>query len=185
MTQAFILVDYSYDFVATDGKLTCGAPAQAIESAIYQKWQTYSSKKLPIFVMMDLHHDNDAFHPETKLFPPHNIEGTDGRKLFGKIHDLYSVEQNEPHVFWLDKLRYSSFCGTPLHQLLQERGITEIEIAGVCTDICVLHTAIDAYNLGYKVTVDENCVASFDQTGHEYALKHFKNVLGMAVDTHS
>ena len=26
--------------------------------------------------MMDLHFEEDPYHPETKLFPPHNIEGT-------------------------------------------------------------------------------------------------------------
>ena len=31
-----------------------------------------------------------------------------------------------------------------------ERGITELCLTGVCTDICVLHTAVDAYNLGYQ-----------------------------------
>lgn len=31
MTKALISIDYSYDFVADDGKLTAGKPAQAIE----------------------------------------------------------------------------------------------------------------------------------------------------------
>ena len=35
-----------------------------------------------------------------------------------------------------------------LDSLLRERHIDTVEIVGVCTDICVLHTAISAYNLG-------------------------------------
>lgn len=37
--------------------------------------------------------------------------------------------------------------------LLRERSINQVKIVGVCTDICVLHTAISAYNLGYKISV--------------------------------
>ena len=34
MTKALISIDYTYDFVADDGKLTAGKPAQAIEDDI-------------------------------------------------------------------------------------------------------------------------------------------------------
>ena len=34
-----------------------------------------------IFVLNDYHLDNDPTHPESKLFPPHNIAGTPGREL--------------------------------------------------------------------------------------------------------
>ena len=57
-------------------------------------------------------------------------------------------------------------------------------ISGVCTDICVLHTAISAYNLGYKISVPAEGVASFNQKGHEWALAHFKNSLGAEVEQH-
>ena len=53
----------------------------------------------------------------------------------------------------------------PLDSLLRERSINQVEIVGVCTDICVLHTAISAYNLGYKISVPAEGVASFNQKG--------------------
>ncbi len=74
--------------------------------------------------------------------------------------------------------------GTPLDSLLRERSINQVEIVGVCTDICVLHTAISAYNLGYKISVPAEGVASFNQKGHEWALAHFKNSLGAEVEQH-
>lgn len=74
--KALIVVDYSYDFIADDGRLTCGKPGQDIESFILKRLETYQSEGQDIFFMMDLHYENDMFHPETKLFPPHNIEGT-------------------------------------------------------------------------------------------------------------
>ena len=36
MTKALISIDYTVDFVADDGKLTAGAPAQAISETIAQ-----------------------------------------------------------------------------------------------------------------------------------------------------
>lgn len=181
MENALIIVDYSYDFVADDGKLTCGKPGQSIEQTIARKFQEYIAAERPVFIMMDLHHDNDPYHPETKLFPPHNIVGTPGRELYGKVNDVYNDLQHHPLVTWIDKTRYSAFAGTNLHQLLAERHIQSIELTGVCTDICVLHTAVDGYNLGYQMTVDSDAVQSFNAEGHRFALLHFKNTLGMTV----
>lgn len=66
--KALIVVDYSYDFIADDGRLTCGKPGQDIESFILKRLETYQSEGQDIFFMMDLHYENDMFHPETKLF---------------------------------------------------------------------------------------------------------------------
>ncbi|MDK7178633.1 isochorismatase family cysteine hydrolase, partial [Micrococcus luteus] len=73
------------------------------------------------------------------------------------------------------------FAGTNLDQKLRERDIKDIYLAGVCTDICIIHTAVDAYNLGYTIHVPESCVASFNQAGHEWALNHFESALGAKV----
>ncbi|RIN30252.1 cysteine hydrolase, partial [Staphylococcus succinus] len=70
----------------------------------------------------------------------------------------------------------------PLDSMLRERNIKHLEIVGVCTDICVLHTAISAYNLGYAITISPKGVASFNPSGHEWALGHFKNSLGAEVE---
>ena len=95
--------------------------------------------------------------------------------------DLYEQNKNKETLYWLDKRHYSAFCGTDLDLRLRERQITEIYLTGVCTDICVLHTAVDAYNLGYKIFIVEDAVQSFDQVGHQWALNHFKNTLGATI----
>lgn len=66
MTKALISIDYSYDFVADDGKLTAGKPAQAIEDRIAQVTQEAYDNGDYIFVAMDRHDEGDTFHPETK-----------------------------------------------------------------------------------------------------------------------
>ena len=52
---------------------------------------------------------------------------------------------------------------------------------GVCTNICVLYTAVSARMLNYKVTVLKDAVASFDQEAHDFALKQMKDVLGVEI----
>ena len=54
-------------------------------------------------------------------------------------------------------------------------------VVGVCTDICVMHTVADLRNRNYDVEVPKDCVASFDQDNHEFALKHMKSVLGAEI----
>lgn len=48
--SALIVVDYSNDFVADNGKLTCGKPGQRIESYIVRRIDDYNSHKCPIFL---------------------------------------------------------------------------------------------------------------------------------------
>lgn len=181
MKKALIVVDYSYDFIATDGRLTVGGPGQAIEAAINDKILEFMERDETVVFAMDYHEAGDPFHPETKLFPPHNIVGTPGRDLFGKVGDTYATIRGNKNVHWVDKVRYSAFYGTPLDTLLRMRGIDTVVIVGVCTDICVLHTAVDAYNLSYHIEIPESCVASFNPGGHQTALEHFRNSLGATI----
>ncbi|QLK86427.1 cysteine hydrolase family protein [Staphylococcus sp. 17KM0847] len=180
--KALLIVDYSYDFIADDGKLTCGVAGQHIEPFIAQRIRDYAETETPIFFLMDLHFEEDPYHPETQLFPPHNINGTAGRQLYGEIQSIYKQLQDHPFVHFIDKRRYDSFYGTPLDSLLRERHIDTLEIVGVCTDICVLHTAISAYNLGYHLIIPKQGVASFNPVGHDWALSHFQNSLGAEVE---
>ncbi|WP_268626756.1 cysteine hydrolase family protein [Paenibacillus alvei] len=179
--KALINIDYTKDFVAADGALTCGAPGQAIEGRMTEITKMFIQNGDFVVFAIDIHKENDAFHPETKLFPPHNIEGTEGRKLFGQLEELYQANKDANNVYWMDKTRYSAFAGTDLELLLRARGINELHLVGVCTDICVLHTAVDAYNKGFNIVVHEDAVASFDAEGHVWALRHFKGSLGAVI----
>lgn len=181
--KALLVVDYTIDFIASDGKLTVGEPGQKIESAIAEKIKSHADQNHPIIVISDLHDEADVHHPEHELFPPHNLAGSEGRKLYGGIESLVEkIATEKPgQLIRLDKRRYSAFCGTPVEQILRQEKIDEIEIVGVCTDICVLHTAVDAYNKGFSVFIDEAAVDSFNREAHHVALDHFESVLGFQV----
>lgn len=181
MTKALLVIDYTNDFVATDGALTCGEPGQLLEGKIASLIEEFIQQEDIVLFANDLHQEKDPYHPESKLFPAHNIEGTDGRKLYASIQTLFEKYKNKDNVLSMDKTRYSAFAGTPLQLLLNERGIRELHLVGVCTDICILHTAVDTYNLGFTGIIHKDGVASFNPAGHEWALQHFTNSLGFDV----
>ncbi|MED1471730.1 isochorismatase family cysteine hydrolase [Bacillus salipaludis] len=181
LKRALINIDYTNDFVADNGALTCGEPGQAIEEKIIALTKEFIANDDYVVFAIDVHDKEDEYHPETKLFPPHNLRGTDGRHLFGGLQAIYEENRLYDHVTFMDKTRYSAFAGTDLEIKLRERGITEVHLVGVCTDICVLHTAVDAYNKGFKIVVYKEAVASFNQKGHEWALGHFVQSLGAMV----
>lgn len=181
MKRALINIDYTVDFVADEGALTCGKPGQKIEGPITKVTNEFIENNDYVVFAIDAHGKDDVYHPETKLFPPHNIEGTNGRQLYGSLNTTYQNNKLRDYVYWMDKTRYSAFAGTDLELKLRERGITEVHLVGVCTDICILHTAIDAYNKGFHIVVHQGAVASFNHAGHEWALQHFIDSLGADV----
>ncbi|MGY3704189.1 isochorismatase [Vagococcus martis] len=179
--EALISIDYTNDFVATDGNLTTGEFGQAIETEMVRLTNQFIDEGNYVVFAIDCHDSQDKYHPENKLFPSHNLVGTSGRDLYQGLNDVYQNNKDKETVYWIDKRHYSAFSGTDLDIRLRERNIRTVHLVGVCTDICVLHTAIDAYNLGYNIVIHEKAVQSFDQVGHNWALGHFKNTLGAIV----
>mgnify|MGYP003362907692 CR=1 FL=1 len=180
-TQALLVIDYTNDFVADQGALTCGQPGQQLAPAIVSLAEQMRSNGDWVLLPTDVHTPNDPYHPESQLFPPHNVRDSWGRELYGPLRDWYNDHQTETTVWQFDKTRYSAFAGTDLDLRLRERHVDSLHLVGVCTDICVLHTAVDASNLGYQLVIHENAVTSFDPAGHAWALRHFKNTLGATI----
>lgn len=175
--KALIVIDYTVDFVV--GKLPCGEPGIVIEQRIAELTDAFVNHNDFVVMAVDLHDELDVYHPEHRLFPPHNIRGTEGRALYGKLNEVFQTHRDQ--IYWMDKTRYSAFAGTDLELQLRARDIKELHLIGVCTDICVLHTAVDAYNRGFELVVHRDAVASFNPAGHEWALGHFQHTLGATI----
>lgn len=67
MKKALINIDYTNDFVASDGSLTVGEPAQKLEKRITQISKEFSDSGEFVVFAIDTHHLNDPYHPGTKL----------------------------------------------------------------------------------------------------------------------
>lgn len=179
MKKALIIIDYVYDFVADDGRLTAGKPAQDIEENIVTLTEQFAEQGDFVADMIDLHDETDEYNKEKSMFPAHCFDAK-GRTLYGAVQGAVDAVPMSQRIS-LAKHRYSAFYSTALDMKLKERKVSEVHLVGACTDICVLHTAIDAYNLGYEIVVHKDAVASFNQSGHDMALEHFKNVLAAKV----
>lgn len=180
MKKALLIIDYTNDFIADNGSLSCGKPAQALEDYLIELANKFYDNGDYVIFPTD-GHTGDTFSPEYKLFPPHNIVGTPGQELYGKLKDWYEAHKSSDRVYKFNKNRYSSFQNTNLDNYLRERKINDLWLTGVCTDICVLHTAMTAYNLNYNLTIPSKGVTTFTEHGQEWALDHFKNALGAKV----
>ena len=169
--KAVVVIDMLVDFIYFLGSLYIGDQAARVVFPIVDLLDKERAVGTPIIYVCDKHVREDK---EFEMFPPHCVEGTKGA---GIISELKPQEDD----FIVDKRRFSAFSGTDLDILLRELGIEELLLVGVCTNICVLYTAADARSLNYAVTVPQNCVASFDASAHEFALKEMEKTLGVKV----
>ena len=83
------MIDYSNDFVADNGALTCGAAGQALDKHIVKQIEKALFLDEFIFVCNDEHQENDRYNPEALLFPAHNIRGTWGAAVSYTHLDVY------------------------------------------------------------------------------------------------
>ena len=95
---------------------------------------------------------------EQVLWPDHCVQGTQGADLAPAL-DRSSIERVFPKGTSLDIDSYSAFFdnghkkATGLMDFLKTKRVSEIYIAGLATDYCVLYSALDAVKLGLGVTV--------------------------------
>ncbi len=167
MANAVLVVDMLRGFMEEGYPLYCGDKARRIipkVQAFLERELAHGSK---VFFICDHHAPNDS---EFKLFPPHCIEGTAEVELIPEL----AKYQGE----LIPKRRYSSFFGTPLDEKLVKLKPEKLIVCGVCTDICVLHTVTDARNRDYQVEVPVDCVATFDDKAHHFAMEHMEKILG-------
>ncbi len=76
---------------------------------------------------------------------------------------------------------FSGMKDTRLACVLEAAAAREVHLAGVCTSICVMATALDLVEAAYAVTVHADAVADFDPEMHRFALLWLRRVLKVDV----
>jgi nicotinamidase/pyrazinamidase len=97
------------------------------------------------------------------IWPVHCVENTPGAELHPALErakvDVIIDKGQDPN-----SQGYSAFQATRLADLLRERGVEQLYVAGLATDYCVKNSVLDAVRQGFDVTVVEDAVRGVDLT---------------------
>lgn len=154
--KTLIVVDMQKDFV--DGALGT-AEAVDILTNVKNKIKEYIDNGDEVIFTRDTHHENYLDTNEGKHLPVvHCIEGSDGWQIYEGLYvDGCKI---------IDKPSFG-YIGW------NEFKFEEVELIGLCTDICVVSNALILKALfpEIKVSVDSKCCAGVTVESHEAALK--------------
>jgi len=162
MRMSVIIVDMLNDFVT--GVLKCERASRIIPN-IQRLLVSARKKEIPVIYVSDAH--LPSVDNELELWPPHAIIGTRGAEI---IKELKPVEGD----YTLRKRRYSAFYETGLDPLLRELGVDAVVLVGLVTNVCIQHTAADAFFRGYQIIVLEDCVEAPTEEVQKNAIKYLK-----------
>lgn len=164
MKKILVVVDMQNDFI--NGSLG-SAQAQGIVNNVKNKIELYNKNGDNVIFTRDTHYDNYFETQEGRSLPvKHCIINTGGWNITNEL----SVDNA---VVW-DK---ESFGSPELAEFIRkEPAIDEIELVGLCTDICVISNALilKGFMPEVKITVDANCCAGVTSESHKNALAAMK-----------
>ena len=174
--KVLIIVDMQNDFIS--GSLGTAEAIDVVSNVV--KRVENSSDELILFTK-DTHQEDYLNTAEGKKLPvPHCIEGTEGWMIDEAILNAWRSNKNTIRLPELHENTFAKpvFGSVDLVEFLKARSseISEIEILGVCTDICVISNAIMIKNTmpEIKICVNSNCCAGVTPKTHDEALSVMK-----------
>ncbi len=167
MAKVLVVVDMQNDFV--DGAL--GTPeAQLIVPQVVKKIKNFSGE---IYCTFDTHTEDYLETAEGKKLPvKHCIKESSGWQLNKAVAQALPIGAT--------MIEKPTFGSIDLAEFLTKRAlageIDEIELVGLCTDICVVSNALllKANMPEMMIKVDSNCCAGVSVESHEAALLTMK-----------
>ena len=156
MKKTLIVIDMQNDFI----DMALGTKeAVAIVPKVKKKIQEYVQNGDEIIFTRDTHTENYLQTPEGKKLPvEHCIKGTKGWQIAEGLYIEGCKIIDKPNFGWPH---------------WNEEHLEDVEIIGLCTDICVVSNAliIKATFPDANMKVDSNCCAGVTVETHEAALK--------------
>lgn len=167
MKKILIVVDMQKDFV--DGALGTAEAVGIVENVV-NKIKSFNGD---IIVTYDTHPENYMDTQEGNKLPvPHCIKGTDGWKLDAKVQA--ALDNKEYKV--IEKPTFGSVALPDYIKNNYNPDDVEIELIGLCTDICVVSNALllKANFIETEISVDSSCCAGVTPESHDAALLTMK-----------
>jgi nicotinamidase-related amidase len=164
MKKLLIVVDMQNDFI--DGALGT-KEAAAIVPYVAEKIKRYKASGDTVLFTRDTHHEGYHGTQEGRELPVvHCIENTSGWEISAALDTAGSTIFDKPSFGSLALADYVAETVRP----------DEIELVGLCTDICVISNALilKARLPETKVTVDADCCAGVTPASHLNALAAMK-----------
>lgn len=159
MKKTLIVVDMQKDFI--DGSLGT-KEAVAIVENVKRKIAEYQKNGDEIIFTRDTHQADYLKTNEGRHLPvEHCIKGTEGWKIQEGLEVPGAIYIDKPTFGYLNWKDYN---------------LEEVELVGLCTDICVVSNAliIKAVYPEIKVVVDASCCAGVTPESHAAALTTMK-----------
>lgn len=162
MKKILLVIDFQNDFI--DGSLGT-KEAQDIIGNVVKKIESYEEKNR--FATQDTHFEDYLSTQEGKNLPVlHCQKGTFGWEI-----------RKEAQLGFAKIFEKNSFGSVELAQFVKAQDVDEVELIGICTDICVVSNAllIKAFAPEVKIKVDVSCCAGVTPESHLAAIETMKS----------
>ena len=184
-TTALLIIDMQRDFMEPGGfGETLGNDVSQLARAVKPIAAVLEAAR---DIGMLVVHTREGHLPDLSDAPPAKIErggpslrigdpGPMGRILIrGEAgHDIIPALYPLDSEIVIDKPGKGAFWSTDLHAIMQHRGIKQLIVTGVTTEVCVNTTVREANDRGYDCLVPEDCVGSYFPEFHDMGLKMIK-----------
>lgn len=163
MKKLLIVVDMQNDFV--DGSLGT-KEAEGIVAHVKAKVEQYQEQKDTVIFTRDTHTEAYLDTQEGKKLPVvHCVKGTKGWEIIDCLQPYVQTVFDKP-----------TFGSVQLAHVVARGGYEQIELVGLCTDICVVSNALllKAALPEIQICVDSACCAGVTPASHEAALTTMK-----------
>ena len=189
-TCALLIIDMQRDF------LEPGGFGEMLGNDISQLRRTIEPNKLLLEDRraqgLQVIHTREGHRPDLGCLPPaKKIRGRSPTTIgdpgpMGRIlvrgeagHDIIPELYPKFGEAVIDKPGKGAFYATDLHAIMQNRGIKQLIVTGVTTEVCVNTTVREANDRGYDCLVPSDCVGSYFPDMHEAGLKMIKEQGGI------
>jgi len=166
--MAILVIDTINEYFDPKGKVFCEECRKIIPNL--QKLLSFSRKKnIPvIYVNTSLLFDKE---PIAKKWGLHAVRGTWGAKIIPELQP----QEGDTIIF---KRTYDGFYNTELELTLRSLDVDTVVVVGIHTHVCVLLTAVGAFDRGFNVIAIEDCMTTGYKPNHESRLRFYKTHLG-------